>query len=389
MKKIISNVLDNVQPSLLDSFFEKASEQKDVISLSVGEPDFNTPWHIAMKGIQAIQDGKTFYTPSMGLSELRLAISDQIKKKYNCNFPFKQILITNGVSEAIDIVLRSIIDCGDEVILTDPGYVSYEPCVILSRGIPVHLELEEKENFKITPQKLKSLITSKTKALIINYPNNPTGATMSKNELNEIARICFDNNIVVISDEIYSDLIYDGLSGSILNCDKKYLDNVIYINGLSKSYAMTGWRIGYIIANKRLIESFKIVHQYSTMCPSTISQYAGVEAIKNGNPDIEKMREEYKWRRNLLVSSLNSIGLPCECPNGAFYVFPSIKKYGMSSVGFCECLLERNKLAVIPGIAFGNQGENHIRISYAYSIDNLKEGLKRLRQFLVSLNSKL
>ena len=266
MKKIISHVLDNVQPSLLDSFFEKASEQKDVISLSVGEPDFNTPWHIAIKGIQAIQDGKTFYTPSMGLPELRLAIADQIKKKYNCNFSFKQILITNGVSEAIDIVLRSLINRGDEIILTDPGYVSYEPCVLLSGGMPIHLKLEEKDGFKITSQKLKSLITSKTKALIINYPNNPTGATMNGNELNIIAKICFDNNIVVISDEIYSDLIYDDSSGSILNCDKKYIDNIIYVDGLSKSYAMTGWRIGYIVANNQLIKCFKTVHQWYRSC---------------------------------------------------------------------------------------------------------------------------
>lgn len=386
MKPLVSKSLTEVKPSLLDAFFSEASKQEDVISLSVGEPDFDTPWHIASKGIQAISEGKTFYTPSMGLLSLREAISEQIEKKYKVHYSSDQIIITNGASEAIDIVMRALIDSGDEIILTDPGYVSYEPLVQLAGGVPIHLRLIESEKFKVNTKILKSLITSKTKALIINYPNNPTGATMTKAEFNEVAKICYENHILVISDEIYSDLIYTKSSGSILECEKEYLDNVIYINGLSKSYAMTGWRIGYIAASLDLINSFNTIHQYSTMCPSTISQYAGVEAVLNGDDDIQSMRKEYLWRRNYLVNTLNGMGLTCLTPEGAFYVFPSIEKYKMKSVDFCKRLLNEYKLAVIPGVAFGEQGEYHIRISYAYSFKDLEEGLKRIKLFIEGIN---
>lgn len=386
MKNLISNKIKKIKPSLLDSFFNEASKQKDILSLSVGEPDFITPWHISVEGIKAIQEGKTFYTPSIGLYKLRKAISNHILNKYRISFSPNQILITNGASEAIDIVMRGIINHGDEIILTDPGYVSYEPCVIMAGGKPIHLHLCEKDSFKINPQILKRLITSKTKAIIINYPNNPTGAIMTKDELNEIVKICCEKNVLIVSDEIYSDLVYVNNSGSVLQAGNNYLDSIIYINGLSKSYSMTGWRIGYIVASRELINCFQKIHQYSTMCPSTISQYAGVEAINNGDSDIEMMRNEYLHRRNYLVNSLKEIGLPCSTPEGAFYVFPSIKKFKMKSLPFCEQLLEKEKLAIIPGIAFGDEGEYHIRISYAYSFDDLEKSLKKIKLFLLQFN---
>jgi len=381
MKKHVFSNVDELQPSLLNAFFDDVATRPHVISLSVGEPDFPTPWHIASKGIQAIQDGKTFYSASNGLLDLRKAISKHVLKEYEAKYNPSEVLITNGASEAIDLSLRCLINPGDEVVLLDPGYVSYEPLVILCRGVPVRLKLDFNSDFSIDISKLEKLVNEKTKAIILNFPNNPTGGVISEKSVQEIASFCLKKDIILISDEIYSELTYSKENCSFLKA-KDFKKNLIYINGLSKSYSMTGWRIGYVLSNKKIIEKMNIIHQFSTMCPSIISQYAGIEALENGDDDIKEMRHEYFKRRDYVVDRLKSMNLELVVPQGAFYAFPKIPDVGMNSLDFCKSLLEEEGLAVIPGTAFGENGEGFIRISYAYSMADLKMGLDRLEDFI-------
>ncbi len=385
MKKYISDSTLSIKPSGIRKFFDIASKTPGIVSLGVGEPDFDTPWHIADEAIASLEQGKTFYTDNRGLLELREAASSFLKRKYGLSYSTKEILITVGASEAIDLSLRAIINPGDEVIIPDPGYVSYEPCVTLAHAKCVHLPLREDDSYRLDPKDLEKLITSKTKAIILNYPNNPTGAEMSLEDMKEIASICVKNDILVISDEIYSELTYEEKHISLASLPGMK-ERTIIINGFSKSYSMAGWRLGYLCAPSDFINSMVTIHQYTIMCPTTICQYAGVEALNNGDKDIERMREEYSKRRFYVLKRLKDMGLECFSPKGAFYVFPSIKKFNMSSEDFCLQLVEKAKVAIIPGSAFGENGEGHVRISYAYSLNDLKEALDRLESFIKTLN---
>ena len=383
--KDISRVADGLKPSGIRKFFDIVSEMPDAISLGVGEPDFETPWHIADEGIYSLERGKTFYTSNSGLMELRSALCDWYKK-YNVDFhPEKECLITVGGSEGIDLALRALLNPGDEVIIPEPCYVSYVPCAVLAGGVPVTIDLKNENQFKLTEQELRDALTEKTKVLILSFPNNPTGAIMTKEDLIPIAKLCVENDIYVISDEIYSELTY----GDEPHCSIASLpgmrDRTIVVNGFSKAYAMTGWRLGYALAPERIAGLMTKIHQFCIMCAPTTSQYAAVDAVKNGDKDIANMKKSYDERRRFLYKRLGDMGMPAFEPMGAFYIFPSIQRFGMTSDEFATKLLQKEKLAVVPGNAFGDSGEGFIRISYAYSIDQLREALDRIENFISTM----
>ena len=388
MKYSLSKTVESIEPSGIRKFFDIVSEMKDAISLGVGEPDFDTPWHIREEGIYALEKGKTFYTSNAGLKELRCEISNYLKRTQNITYnPMHEILVTVGGSEAIDIGLRAIINPGDEVIIPQPSYVSYVPCAVLAGAKPVIIDLKAENDFRLTPKELESAITNKTKVLILPYPNNPTGAIMEKNDLEAIAKIIKEKDILVMSDEIYSELTYKGKHVSIASIEGMQ-ERTLLINGFSKSYAMTGWRLGYACAPEPLIKQMTKIHQFAIMCAPTTSQYAAVEAIKNGDEDVELMRRAYNQRRRFLLHEFKEMGLECFEPYGAFYVFPCIKEFGMTSEEFATKFLEEEKVAAVPGTAFGKSGEGYLRISYAYSMDNLKIALERLKNFVNKLRAQ-
>lgn len=385
MRNPLSKTITEIKPSGIRKFFDIASERKDTISLGVGEPDFDTPWHIRDEGIYSLEKGKTFYTSNLGLIELREEINNYLKRRFDvCYDPKSEIIITVGGSEAIDIGLRAMLDPGDEVLIPQPSYVSYEPCTILAGGVPVIIELKNENEFRLTKEELLAAITDKTKVLILPFPNNPTGAIMEKKDLEDIAKICIEKDIFVMSDEIYSELTYGKDHVSIASLPGMK-ERTILINGFSKSYAMTGWRLGYACGPKTIIEQMTKIHQFAIMCAPTTSQYAAVEAIKNGDEDVAKMRESYNQRRNFLMNAFKEMGLPCFEPFGAFYVFPCIKEFNMTSEEFAFALLDAENLAVVPGTAFGDCGEGFLRISYAYSIEKLKIAMGRMEHFINGL----
>ena len=385
MRNPLSKTITEIKPSGIRKFFDIASERKDTISLGVGEPDFDTPWHIRDEGIYSLEKGKTFYTSNLGLIELREEINNYLKRRFDvCYDPKSEIIITVGGSEAIDIGLRAMLDPGDEVLIPQTSYVSYEPCTILAGGVPVIIELKNENEFRLTKEELLDAITDKTKVLILPFPNNPTGAIMERKDLEDIAKICIEKDIFVMSDEIYSELTYGKDHVSIASLPGMK-ERTILINGFSKSYAMTGWRLGYACGPKTIIEQMTKIHQFAIMCAPTTSQYAAVEAIRNGDEDVAKMRESYNQRRNFLMNAFKEMGLPCFEPFGAFYVFPCIKEFNMTSEEFAFALLDAENLAVVPGTAFGDCGEGFLRISYAYSIEKLKIAMGRMEHFINGL----
>lgn len=388
MRNPLSEAIVNIKPSGIRKFFDIVSEMKDAISLGVGEPDFETPWHIRDEGIQSLEKGKTFYTSNAGLKDLKMEISNYLKRRYDISYHYQdEILVTVGGSEAIDIALRAMVDPGDEVLIPQPSYVSYEPCAILAGAKPVVIELKHENQFRLTAKELEEAITDKTKVLILPFPNNPTGAIMEREDLEAIARVIEKHDIFVISDEIYSELCYTEKHVSIVNIPGMQ-KRTVYINGFSKSYAMTGWRLGYACGPKEIITQMTKIHQFCIMCAPTTSQYAAVEALKNGDEDVAKMRESYDQRRRFLVHAFKEMGLECFEPFGAFYIFPSIKEFGMTSDEFASRFLEEEKVAVVPGTAFGDCGEGFIRISYAYSLERLKEAIGRLEHFVKRLREE-
>ena len=386
MRDPLSKKVQSIEPSGIRKFFDIVSEMKDAISLGVGEPDFDTPWHIREEGIYSLEQGRTFYTSNAGLKELKEEIANYLKRRFQLSYdPKREIYLTVGGSEAIDGALRAMLDPGDEVLLPQPSYVSYEPCIVLADGVPKIIELKEEDEFKLKKQQLLDAITDKTKILIMPFPNNPTGAIMTREDLEDIAEVVREHDLFVISDEIYSELTYSGDHVSIASLPGMQ-ERTIVINGFSKSYAMTGWRLGYAAGPKEIMKQMLKIHQFVIMCAPTTSQYAAIEALRNGDEDVRRMRESYDERRRFLVNALNEMGLPCFEPKGAFYVFPNISAYGMTSEEFARRLLEQERVAVVPGTAFGECGEGFLRISYAYSIDNLKKALDKIEKFIDTLN---
>lgn len=382
MRNPLSEKVVAIEPSGIRKFFDIVSEMKDAISLGVGEPDFDTPWHVREEGIYSLEKGRTFYTSNAGLKELRMEIAKYLNRRCNVSYDYdKEILITVGGSEAIDLALRAMLDPGDEVLIPMPSFVSYLPCVTLADGVPVVIELKEEDEFKLTRQELLDSITEKTKVLILPFPNNPTGAVMTREDLEEIVDVIIEKDLFVITDEIYSELTYNGDHVTIASFPGMK-ERCVLINGFSKSYAMTGWRLGYAAAPKLILQQMLKIHQFAIMCAPTTSQYAAVEALRNGDKDVEEMREAYNQRRRFLIKALRDMGLEVFEPFGAFYVFPSIKQFGMTSDEFAEKLLEEEKVAVVPGTAFGSCGEGFLRISYAYSVEDLKKALEKIKKFV-------
>ena len=388
MRDPLSKTITQIQPSGIRKFFDIVSEMDGAISLGVGEPDFDTPWHVREEGIRSLEKGRTFYTSNSGLMQLREEIGKYLMRRQGLQYdPKKEIIITVGGSEAIDDALRAMLDPGDEVLIPQPSYVSYVPCTVLAGGVPVIVELKEENDFRLTPEELREKITPRTKILIMPYPNNPTGAVMEKKDLEAIRDIIIDNDLYVLSDEIYSELTYGVEHVSIASLPGMR-ERTVVINGFSKTYAMTGWRLGYAAGPEAIIRQMLKIHQFAIMCAPTTSQYAAVEALKNGDDDIKRMRSAYDERRKFLVGRLRELGMDCFEPFGAFYVFPSIKKFGMTSDEFATRLLREEKLALVPGTAFGNCGEGFLRISYAYSIRDLKRALERLEHFIRNLTAE-
>ncbi len=387
MRKMTADQVEALKPSGIRKFFDIVSEMKDAISLGVGEPDFDTPWHIRDEGIYSLEKGRTFYTSNAGLKELKEEICNYLNRRFQITYdPVHEVLVTVGGSEAIDIGLRAMINPGEgeEVLIPQPSYVSYEPCAILAGAKPVIIELKNENEFRLTAQELRDAITEKTKVLILPFPNNPTGAIMERKNLEEIAEVIREKDIFVISDEIYAELSYKEEHVSIVNIPGMQ-ERTILINGFSKSYAMTGWRLGYACGPKEVIAQMLKIHQYAIMCAPTTSQYAAVEALRNGDEDVAQMREAYNQRRRFLMNAFREMNLPCFEPYGAFYVFPCVKEFGMTSEEFAERFLKEEKVAVVPGTAFGDCGEGFLRISYAYSIDNLRLALTKLKDFVTRL----
>lgn len=386
MRDFIADKIKDVKPSGIRKFFDIVSEMQDAISLGVGEPDFDTPWHIRDEGIYSLEKGRTFYTSNAGLKDLKIEICNYIKRKQNLDYDYnKQVLVTVGGSEAIDVALRCMINPGDEVIIPEPCYVSYVPCTTMADGVPVTINLKNENNFRLTAAELLDAITDKTKILILAFPNNPTGAIMEREDLEAIAKVCIEKDIFVISDEIYSELSYGDKPHVSIAAIEGMKERTLMINGFSKAYAMTGWRLGYAVGPEALIKQMIKMHQFAIMCAPTTSQYAAIEALRNGDSDVEMMREAYNQRRRYLIHAFKEMGLPCFEPKGAFYVFPCIKEFGMTSDEFAIKLLEEQKVAVVPGTAFGDCGEGFLRISYAYSIDDLKVAIGRLKIFVEGL----
>ena len=385
MRNAISKKIEGIQPSGIRKFFDVVSEMPDAISLGVGEPDFDTPYSVREEGIYALEKGRTFYTSNAGLKELREEISRYLKRKYSLDYDADdEIMVTVGGSEAIDVALRCMVDPGDEVLIPTPCYVSYLPCAIMADAVPKVIELKAENQFKLTRQELIDSITDKTKILILAFPNNPTGAIMTKEELEELVPVIIEHDLFVISDEIYSELTYDNKHCSIASLPGMK-ERTVTINGFSKAFAMTGWRLGYACAPKEIMKQMIKLHQFAIMCAPTNSQFAAIEALRNCDDDVDRMVEAYNQRRRFLLNSFKEMGIDCFEPFGAFYVFPSIAKFGMTSEEFANRLLREQKLAVVPGTAFGECGEGFVRISYAYSIENLKQGMDRIRKFIESL----
>ena len=390
MRNPLSETIVNIKPSGIRKFFDLVSEMndKDVISLGVGEPDFDTPWHVRDEGIYSLEKGRTFYTSNSGLKELREEICNYLDRRYQVSYDWHhETIVTVGGREGIDIAMRAMLDPGDEVLIPQPSYVSYEPCAILAGGKPVIIELKAENEFRLTPEELLEHITDKTKILVLPYPNNPTGAIMERADLEKIAEIAMEKDIFVLSDEIYSELSYKGNHVTIASIPGMK-ERTILINGFSKAYAMTGWRLGYACGPREIIEQMTKIHQFAIMCAPTTSQYAAVEAMRNGDTDVATMREAYDQRRRYLVNAFKEMGLECFEPYGAFYIFPCIKEFGMTSEEFAERFLMEEKVAVVPGTAFGDSGEGFLRISYAYSLQNLKAALARLEHFVEKLRAE-
>ena len=389
MRNPLSKVITEIQPSGIRKFFDIVTEMKDAISLGVGEPDFDTPWHVRDEGIYSMEKGRTFYTSNAGLKEVKEEISSYLKRKYGLKYdPKDQIMVTVGGSEAIDIAMRAMLDPGDEVLIPQPSYVSYLPCAKLAGGVPVVIELKAENEFRLTREELLEAITPKTKLLVLPFPNNPTGAIMERKDLEALVDVIIANDLYVITDEIYSELTY-GEDGHVSIASMPGMwDRTIYINGLSKSHAMTGWRLGYACGPDLILEQMLKIHQFAIMCAPTISQYAGVEALKNGDEDVAVMREAYNERRRYVLHRFHQMGLECFEPFGAFYAFPCIKEFGMTSDEFALRFLQEEKVAVVPGTAFGACGEGFLRISYAYSLEELKKALGRLECFVNRLREE-
>lgn len=388
MRNPLSDRIVEIPSSGIRKFFDIVSEMKDAISLGVGEPDFDTPWHIREEGIYSLEKGRTFYTSNAGLRELKVEICNYLCRRFEVTYdPDHEVMVTVGGSEAIDIALRAMLNPGDEVLIPQPSYVSYVPCTILANGVPVIIDLEAKDQFKLTKEKLLEKITEKTKVLVLPFPNNPTGAVMTAEELKDIVEVVIEKDLFVISDEIYAELTYGGEHTTIA-AFPGMKDRTVLINGFSKSYAMTGWRLGYAAAPRVISEQMLKIHQFAIMCAPTTSQYAAVAALRDGDKDVEAMRESYDQRRRYLIHAFEEMGLECFEPHGAFYTFPSIKRFGMTSDTFATRLLQEEKVAVVPGTAFGDCGEGYLRISYAYSLKNLKEALGRMERFIKRLDGK-
>lgn len=388
MRNPLSDTIVGIKPSGIRKFFDIVSEMKDAISLGVGEPDFDTPWHIRDEGIYSLEKGRTFYTSNAGLKELKVEIAKYIQRTQNISYDVDhEVIVTVGGSEAIDIALRAMVNPGEEVLIPQPSYVSYEPCAILAGAVPVIIELKEENEFRLTAEELKNAITDRTKVLILPFPNNPTGAIMEKEDLEAIAEIIREKDIFVISDEIYAELTYKEKHVSIASLPGMQ-ERTVLINGFSKAYAMTGWRLGYACAPQIIMEQMLKIHQFAIMCAPTTSQYAAVEALKNGDDDVAMMRESYNQRRRFLMHEFREMGLECFEPYGAFYVFPSIKEFGMTSDEFANRLLKEEKVAVVPGTAFGDCGEGFLRISYAYSLEDLKTALDKIKAFIGRLREE-
>lgn len=387
MRNPLADKVVEIKPSGIRKFFDIVSEMKDAISLGVGEPDFDTPWHIRDEGIYSLEKGRTFYTSNSGLKELKEEICHYTKRKQGVTYdPDHEVLVTVGGSEAIDIGLRAMLNPGEEVLIPQPSYVSYEPCTVLAGGVPVIIELKGENEFRLTAQELEDAITDKTKVLILPFPNNPTGAIMERKDLEEIAEVIRRHDLFVISDEIYAELTYKEKHVSIVEIEGMQ-ERTILINGFSKAFAMTGWRLGYACGPKEIVEQMTKIHQFAIMCAPTTSQYAAVEALRNGDDDVQEMRMAYNQRRRYLMNAFREMGLECFEPFGAFYVFPCIKEFGMTSEEFANRFLEEEKVAVVPGTAFGDCGEGYLRISYAYSLDNLKIAIGKLAAFVERLRA--
>ena len=387
--RFINQKVQSIQPSGIRKFFDIANEIEDVISLGVGEPDFDTPWHVREEGIYTLQKGRTFYTANRGLMELRTEISNYIARNHAVQYnPATQVLVTIGGSEAIDLALRACLEPGDEVIYHEPCYVSYLPCITLADGVPVPIPLKEANDFRLTAEELEAAITPKSKALILSFPNNPTGAVMTKEDLEAIAEVIVRHDLLVITDEIYSELSYTGKKHYSLIDLPGMVERTIYINGFSKAYAMTGWRLGYCCGPEEILAQMVKIHQFAIMAAPTMSQYAGTMALKNGASDVEMMRDSYNQRRRYLMAELQRLGIPCFEPFGAFYIFPNISQFGLSSEEFATRLIREHKVAVVPGSAFGQSGEGFVRVSYAYSIDELKQAFERIELFINELRAE-
>lgn len=387
MRNPLSSTIVTIPPSGIRKFFDVVNEMEGAISLGVGEPDFDTPWHVRDAGIRSLEMGKTFYTSNAGLKELKIEICNYMKRRMKVEYNYSsEVMVTIGGSEAIDIALRAMLDPGDEVLIPQPSYVSYVPCTILAGGVPVVIELEAKDQFRLTREKLLEKITPKTKLLILPFPNNPTGAIMEKEDLEAVAEVVREKDLFIISDEIYAELTYGKKHVTIASLPGMR-ERTVLINGFSKAYAMTGWRIGYACAPEQILKQMLKIHQYAIMCAPTTSQYAAVEAIKNGDSDIEEMKRSYNERRKYLLGEFRSLGMDCFEPYGAFYMFPCIKRFGMTSEEFATRLLREEKIAIVPGTAFGDCGEGYLRVSYAYSMEDLKRAIRRIRRFVVRLDA--
>lgn len=379
--KLLSNTLRDIKPSGIRKFFDMLADMKDVTALTVGQPDFVTPWHIREAAIASLESGKTYYTANAGLNELRCELSAYMKRRFDLDYSSDEIFVTVGGSEAIDIAIRALVNPGDEVIIPTPSFVCYEPIARMAGAVPVILETKIENGFKITPEELKERITDRTKLLVLPYPNNPTGAVMTREELEALAEVLRGTNVAVLSDEIYAELTYSGRHVSIANIEGMW-ERTIIVSGFSKAYAMTGWRLGYVAAPRPLLSEMLKLHQYAIMCAPTASQFAAVEALRNGDDDIEMMKREYNRRRALIYEGLNAMGIDTFEPEGAFYIFPCVKKFGLSSEEFCQRLLQEERCAIVPGTAFGESGEGFARISYAYSTSHIKTALEKIERFV-------
>lgn len=383
--KILSRTTQEIKPSGIRKFFDLLDGRRDVISLTVGQPDFVTPWHIRVSAIESLENGRTYYTSNAGITDLRQEIASYMLRRFDLDYdPMKEIIVTVGGSEAIDITIRSLLNPGDEVIIPQPAFVCYGPITALAGGVPVYVNTKEENRFKLTADELRSAITPKTKLLILPYPNNPTGAIMTREDLEEIAEVLRGTDIIVLSDEIYCELTYGRTHVSIASIDGMR-ERTVIASGFSKTYAMTGWRLGYTLAPPEITKQMLKIHQYAIMCAPTASQFAAIEAMRNGDADVEMMRNEYNRRRRYIVGGLRSMGIDCFDPEGAFYVYPNISRYGMKSEDFAKRLIDETGVAIVPGTAFGDCGEGFARISYAYSVDHIAKALDRLESFVKKL----